>query len=439
MAFLQRHRRKNHKQPAYNKLMSYKEWKYWISSLPWHLRWFAILVLIRPLVDSFYFLKNISPFLSPLYLVGILTPVLAVITLINYRKKDNSPIDVLFVLWSFLIFVSLLFMFLNDPMSKTFLEYFLKLSMPIYLFFFLRLLIRSQRDLDGVLQTFLYSCLFVAAVFLFELFVNPVKVLKTRDLERIQGYFGDVMNYAIYLTQGFLISAYFYLRRRNNQPSSVRTRNLVIAGILCVAVLFKISHTASYAVFASLLLLFMLFNLKTNRTAGFAIIISCAILGYFFGGETVESKIAPLLKTDIAVYEGKKTNERLLHGRVGRWKSMLEQFSTFPVAAQFFGMPIMVTDAYAEVSTGSHNDFVRILFFTGVSGLIVYLLILFFLFRRLKYLSTGLHFLALGAMTILFLYSVTTCPTLYAPMLYIILSVFCYLSLPENILAKNES
>ena len=59
--------------------------------------------------------------------------------------------------------------------------------MPIYLFFFLRLLIRSQRDLDGVLQTFLYSSIFVVGVFLFELIVNPIKVLKTRDLERIQG------------------------------------------------------------------------------------------------------------------------------------------------------------------------------------------------------------------------------------------------------------
>lgn len=418
--------------------MTFKEWKYWLSSLPWHLKWFVILVLIRPVVDNFYYLKNISPFLSPLYIVGLLTPVLSVWAIFTYRKKDTSGLDVLYLLWSFLIFVSLLFMFINDPTSVTFLEYFLKLSMPVYLFFFLRLLIRSRRDLDGVLQAFLYSCYFVIGVFLFELFVNPVKVLKTRDLERIQGYYGDVMNYAIYLTQGFLIVCYFYFRKRNFQSSFIRNRTLAITVILCIACLFKISHTASYAVFLSILFLFLLFNLKTNKTTGFVLIITIMAAAYFFGSEALESKIAPLLKTDIAVYEGKKQNERLLHGRVGRWKDMLEQFSEFPVTAQFFGMPLTITNSYAEVSTGAHNDFVRILFFTGICGLIIYLLILFYLFRRLKYLTPSFHFLALGTISILFLYSISTCPTLYAPMLYIILSVICYMSLPEPILLENE-
>lgn len=417
--------------------MTYKEWKYWLGSLPWHLKWFVILVLIRPVVDNFYYLKNISPFLSPLYIVGILTPVLAVWAVINYRKKDRSIIDILFVAWSMVVFLSLLFMFINDPLSVTFLEYFLKLSMPIYLFFFLRLLIRSARDLDGVLQTFLYSSLFVVAIFLFELFVNPVKVLKTRDLERIQGYYGDVMNYAIYLSQGFLIVCYFYFRRKNTLSQAVRVRMLAIVFVLCMATLFKISHTASYIVFVSLLFLFLLFNIKTNRTVGFALIIVLMLGAFFFGGDIIEQKVAPLVKTDIAVYEGKKQSERLLHGRVGRWKDMLTQYSEFPVTAQCFGMPLTLTDSYAEVSTGAHNDFIRILFFSGLAGLIIYLAIIFKLFARLKYLDTPHHFLALGALAILILYSISTCPTLYAPMLYILLSVFCYLSLPEQVLAHE--
>jgi len=419
--------------------MTFKEWKYWLGSLPWHLRWFVILVLIRPVVDNFYYLKNISPFLSPLYIVGIATPALAILAIFTYRRRDRSVLDLLFILWSLFIFISLLFMFAYDPMSVTFLEYFLKLSMPVYLFFFLRLLIRSRRDLDGVLQTFLYSALFVVAIFLFELIVNPVKVLKTRDLERIQGYYGDVMNYAIYISQGFLVVCYFYFRRRKTQSSFTRNRTLIITAVLCVAALFKISHTASYAVFLSLLCLFILFNLKTNKTAGFTLIIGIIAVGYFFGGETLEKKIAPLLKTDIAVYEGKKTSERLLHGRVGRWKNMLEQFSEFPVAAQFFGMPLTQADSYAEVSTGAHNDFVRILFFSGIGGLILYLLILFNLFRQMRYLTPEFHFLALGSVCILFLYSISTCPTLYAPMLYILFSVFSYLALPKNVLAENEN
>lgn len=388
-------------------------------------------------MDNFYYLKNISPFLSPLYIVGITTPILAITAITLYRRKDISVFDTLFGLWSLLIFISLICMFIFDPLSVTFLEYFLKLSMPVYIFFFLRLLVRSLRDLDGIMQAFLYSSLFVVAVFLYELVVNPIKVLKTRDLERIQGYYGDVMNYAIYLTQGFLIICYFYFRKKNIQSVFTRTRNLIITAVICIAALFKISHTASYAVFLTILFIFILFNLKTNRAAGFLLILVIVTTAYFFGGQAIEQKITPLLKTDIAVYEGKKANERLLHGRVGRWKEMWEQFSNFPVGTQFFGMPTTLENSYAEVSTGAHNDFVRILFFTGYFGVLLYIMILAMFFMRLKYLSAPQQFLAYGAISILILFSISTCPTLYAPMLYVIYPVICYVALPRSIL--NEA
>ena len=418
--------------------MKYKDWKIWISGLPWHLKWFVVLVLIRPIVDNFYYLKNISPLLSPLYFVGIATPILCIVAITLYRKKDKSVFDFLFGTWTALMLISLFFMFIFDPLSKTFLEYLLKLTMPVYLFFFLRLLIRSRRDLDGVLQSFIYSSFFVIAIFLFEILVKPIKVQQTRGLERIQGTYGDVMNYAIYISLGFLIICYFYLRNKNIGSMIKSNRSLIITIILSLACLFKISHTASYGVFIVIFALFILFNLKTNKTAGIVLIVVVGSLGYFFGASTIEEKIAPLIKTDLAVYEGKKANERLFHGRVGRWKMMLEEYSEFPVAAQLFGMPLIIKETYPYVGTGSHNDFVRILFFTGFFGLTVYLLILINIFRRLKYLCSSDYFLALGTFMILFMYSVSTCPTLYAPMIYIIYSILCYLALPKSVLSESK-
>jgi O-antigen ligase len=417
--------------------MTFKDWKIWITSLPWHLKWFVILVLIRPIVDNFYYLKNISPVLSPLYFVGIATPILCIVGIVVYRKKDKSVFDFLFGTWTILMLISLFFMFLFDPLSKTFLEYLLKLTMPVYLFFFLRLLIRSRKDLDGILQTFIYSSLVVILIFLFEIFVNPVKVLKTRGLERIQGSYGDVMNYAIYMSLGFLIMCYFYLRNKNIGSMIKMNRNMIITIALSLACLFKISHTASYGVFLVILALFILFNLKTNKTAGVVLIVIVGSLGYFFGSSTIEEKITPLIQTDIAVYEGKKANERLLHGRVGRWKMMIEEYSEFSVPAQLFGMPLTLQETYPYVGTGSHNDFIRILFYTGILGLMTYLLILVNIFRRLKHLCSSDYFLTLGTFMILFMYSVSTCPTLYAPMLYIIYSVICYIALPKSILSES--
>jgi hypothetical protein len=416
--------------------MSFKDWKYWIKSLPWHLKWFAVLVLVRPIVDNFYYLKNISPVLSPLYIVGITTPIFCVMAIVVYRKKDKSIFDFLFGIWGVLMLISLLFMFIFDPLSKAFLEYFLKLTMPIYLFFFLRLFIRSRRDLDGILQTFLYSSFFVVGVFLFELFVKPIKALESRGLERIQGSYGDVMNYAIYMSLGLLIVCYFYLRNKIMASFFKMNRNLIITIILCLACLFKMSHTASYGVFLVILALFIVFNLKSNKTVGIISIVVISLLGYLFGASTIEEKIAPLIQTDIAVYEGKKENERLFHGRVGRWKMMMQEYSEFPIKAQFFGMPLILTETYSYVGTGSHNDFIRIIFYTGFLGLLVYLLIIGNIFLRLKFLNSNDYFLALGTFMILFMYSISTCPTLYAPMLYIIYAVICYIALPKSILKE---
>lgn len=418
--------------------MRFKDWKIWLRSLPWSLRWFVILVLVRPIVDNFYFLKNISPLLSPLYLVGVLTPVLCIYAVVSYKKKDRSVLDYVFGFWSVLMLISILFLFLYNPLSVVFLEYLLKLSLPIYLFYFLRLLIRSSRDLDGVLQTFLYSCVFVVVVFVYELAVKPIRVIMSRDLERIQGNYGDVMNYSMYLTMGFLVICYFYFSKVRIQNNFQRTRNVLIVAGICILGLLKINHTATYAVFLCLVALFILFNFKTNKTAGFVIIIIIAALAYFFGQMALEKTVAPLVKTDIAVYKGEKATDRLLHGRVGRWRMMLEQFSEFPVSAQFFGMPLTLQPSYAEVSSGSHNEFVRVLFFTGYLGLITFLSSIVIFFRRLKFTSAKKHFLGLGTISILLLYSVSTCPLLYPPMMYLILAVFCYLALPDSILINDE-
>lgn len=419
--------------------MKYSEWKIWFKQLPWYLKWFVILILIRPIVDNFYYLKNISPLLSPLYFVGIATPILCILAIAKYKTNQRSIIDSLFAIWTLVMLVSFLFVFIYDPLSKTFLEYLLKLTMPSYIFFFLRLLIRSKKDLDGVLQSFIYSSLFVITIFLYEIIVNPIKVLKTRDLERIQGSYGDVMNYAIYTSLGLLIICYFHLKNKNKESSVSANRKLIIAFVLSIACLFKISHTASYGVFIVLTGLFILFNLKTNFSNGILILGSVFILAYFFGSTAIEERISPLIKTDIAVYEGKKSSERLLHGRVGRWKMMLEEYSEFPISAQLFGMPLALKESYSYIGTGSHNDFVRVLFYTGLTGLILYLTILYNVINRLKYLITHDYFLALGTLAILLMYSVSTCPTLYAPLIYIVLSVFAYLSLPSSILKKHES
>ena len=413
--------------------MKFNDWKIWLKSKPWILKWFIILVLLRPIIDNLYFLKNISPFLSPLYIVGVLTPILVIIALAKQPKPQQTKLDKYFKIWSLFLLIGIFFVILHDPLSMISFEFLLKLSIPIYIFFFARLFIKSKQDLDGILTTFLYSAAFVATILIYEVVVNPIRLVESRGFDRIQGSFGDVVSYGIYLAFSFLIITYFYFSRKGEIPKIKRVRAVLIVGGLCILTLLNIHHVASYTIFIGVLLLFLVFNFQTNRGAAFVLSFLFFLIFYLFGQPIIEEKITPLLETDISVYEGDKGSEKLLHGRVGRWTMMLETFTNESIFAQFFGYPTTLKYAYHYVGVGSHNDYVRILFLSGYFGLFYYIILLLVFFKRAKKLILPTKYLAMGTLGILALFSISIVPTYYPPFMYVVMSIFAYVALPQQL------
>ena len=413
--------------------MKYREWKNWVKSLPWSLRWFVYLLLLRPIIDNFYHLKNISPFLSPLYIVGVLTPILIFFAIMLQKKPAKSTIDTIFLVWGFVAVGSCCFICINGPKIIVLLQFILKLTMPFYIYFFARLLIRTRQDFHGVLQTFLYSCIFVISLFLYEVVIGPIRVEHSRGLERIQGNFADSMNYSIYLTFGFLIFCYFNITKKGVVKPLKGIKNTLMIGGICLLCLVKIHHTASYGVFFVLVLIYFIYTAKVNKGAVVVILVFVLSISFAIGKRILTEKITPLIETDLAVYRGEKSTDRLFHGRMYRWKKMWKVFSDLNLLSWVFGVPIELKQPYAYITGGPHNDFMRILFFTGYIGLFSYLSLLILIAKKLFYLESQQQFLGLGCMVILILFSITTCPTLYVVVLYIICSLFAYLALPYQL------
>lgn len=413
--------------------MKFKNWKIWLKSKPWLLKWFIIVVLLRPIIDNLYFLKNISPFLSPLYIVGVLTPIIVIVALFRLPKPKRTKLDKYFKIWSFFILLGTFFVILFDPFTAISFEFLLKLTIPIYLYYFARRFIQSKRDLDGILTTFLYSGVFVAVVLLYELVFGAIRVVESRGMERIQGNFGDVVSYGIYLVFCFLIATYFYFSRRGEVQKIKRTRTVIIVGVLCVLTLVNIHHIASYSIFLGVLLLFLVFNFKTNKGAAMVLSIMVFLIFYLFGQPIIEEKVAPLLETDIEVYEGEQESGRLMHGRVGRWTMMFETFTNENIFAQFFGYPTTLQYSYHYVGVGSHNDYVRILFLSGYFGLFYYLALLVIFYNRAKKMKNATKYLAYGTLGILALFSISIVPTYYPPFMYVVMCVFAYVALPKQL------
>lgn len=275
-------------------------------------------------------------------------------------------------------------------------------------------------------------------IFCYELFFGGINVKFTRyDIERYQGGYADVMNYAIYISCSFLIICYFKIFRKENITSVFKSARLVVfVSLMCILGLIKINHVSSYAVFAGLAVLFFFELFKASRVTLVFIIIALFIVYSLYGNKLYRNNIEPLIEKDIEVVEGDRAETQLFHGRMARWEELMTTYQNSSGFAMLFGMPFSLTNT-SYMMTTSHNDYLRIMFATGIIGLISYILYLLNIFSRLRFLKLSEHYLLMGALVILLLYSVTTVPTLYYQLMYVIFSVFAYVSLPKGYLTKN--
>src|SRR5688572_28238912 len=115
--------------------MNFKEWLHWFRSMPWVKKWFVILILIRPVTDNFYDLKEVSVLTSPLYIIGILTPVLIFVSLTSSKLKPaaRSNVSIPFYLWSILVILNCFYFYFTD-LSLVALGDVIKYTLPILLF-----------------------------------------------------------------------------------------------------------------------------------------------------------------------------------------------------------------------------------------------------------------------------------------------------------------
>jgi O-antigen ligase len=272
---------------------------------------------------------------------------------------------------------------------------------------------------------------------LYEIIRGPIQEeVYSRGIQRMRGTFADVMTYGIYISLGLLSSAYFYLRKI--RIKFIGIENLFVFFGFSVLAIFKISHMTSYTVILALivLIIFYLFNRKPGA-AFFLFIILIGGLSYY-GNQIFEQNISPLIEKDIMVLEGDRQQAALLHGRVGRWKNLWEHFENNSIVGKIFGMSLSTPSAYM-ISSGAHNDFLRIIFATGYLGFILYIISIAKLwFRSLRFQSPE-RFLVIGILTVFLLYSITTTPTYYVNFMYIFLSIYAFVSLDPEVVYNEPN
>ncbi len=420
--------------------MTFSEWKNYWKGLDWTRKWFPFFILIRPLVDNFYFIKEISSFLSPLYIVGVLTPVLIIASMQSGKLKKRIPnsADEFMRVWGVVIAINCIILLITRLTLDNFGDS-IKYMTPVLLFFYARHFIQSKTDLHFILQTFLYSCLYPFGMLAFEVFVHPLDPHHVSEGRgggaRLRGAYGDSMSYAVYFIGSFLVYSYFFLSRLFEQGKKVKvpTTKLFLLFLLCLFGIINIRHVSTWSVFLIILCLFVFFNSKNVKGFGVVIFVGIIILP-FFARQIYEKQIRPLIEKEFTVLSGEKDVEFAFNGRMQRWERYFEIWNKMPAFARFFGTPFSgFKQVPAMIGGGMHNDYVRIVFLSGIFGVVLYVIFLIMVFFQQGRFRPPERYVILSCCAATLLYSMSTLPTLYLALMNYTLPVFAFAMLPKRV------
>ena len=419
--------------------MNFNAWLSWYRSLHLSRKWFVVLILLRPIIDNFYELKEASALASPLYIVGVLTPILILFSFTGSKFPKTIPAaqDFPIKLFAFFLFGNCL-VFYATQLSVTALGDIVKYTTPILLYFYCRAFVQSKRDLEGIIFACLLACIFPFTMLLYESFINPIAIeyISTGrgGGSRIRGAYADIMNYAIYIELFFIIISYWFL---SNLYGKVKLKiNAFHVGLALVFVFYgltRIKHVSTWTVTLVVFALLMLHNLRNAKGFVFVIVL-LTVISAFFAEDIYNAQIEPLIGKEIKVAEGESETSHAFNGRMSRWEKYFEIWEQMPMTNHFIGI---TTANFPEtdnmIGAGMHSDYVRLLFLTGFIGVGAYVFFILAVGTRYSQLRMPEKFLLSATIISLLLWSVSTIPTLYAPLLYFTYPVFAYALLPKKL------
>ena len=416
-------------------------WKNWFRQLHWTRKWFPVFLLLRPFVDNFFWLKEISPFLSPLYVIGVLTPLLCISSMSNGKMpgKFRSGIDQVMGSYGMIVLINCV-MILIYHFSIDFLGETIKYITPPLLFLYARRFIQSKDDLVFLLYTFILSCLLPVGIFFYEMIFGPLRPTYLSEGRgggaRVRGEYSDIMSYAVYIIGAMLCFSYLYLDKLYSNywkgKPAITGRQYLIVVLICMAALTQIRHVSSWTVFLTIGALFLMFNSKNSKGL-IGVLFFLVVLMPFVGPLVYDAEIKPLINKEINVVNGDAEVDRAFNGRMYRWENYFAIWEDLPGYSHVIGIAFTgIKESPVMVSGGMHSDYVRNLFLGGFIGLALFLMFILLSLSRQSRFRVPERFLIISSVAVIALYSISTLPMTYLSLLNILFPIYAFAFLPKS-------
>ena len=181
-----------------------------------------------------------------------------------------------------------------------------------------------------------------------------------------------------------------------------------------------------------MIIILLVHNLRNTRGLLF-VFVFVFIIGSFFAQDLYIDHIEPLIGKELLVVEGESDSDQAFNGRMTRWEKYFETWEQMPPINHFIGITTAnFKESVVMIGGGMHSDYVRLLFMTGFIGIFFYIVFLFSVLARWVSLQMPEKFLIAATSAMMILWSITTVPTLYAPLLYIVYPIVAFALLPKH-------
>jgi O-antigen ligase len=377
----------------------------------WPFLLFLCLVAVRPIVDTQWQVKYITPFYSPLYITGQLTLLVVTIGLILPRKRlpAFTVADVPFVVFTLMLLLNVAVM-LGMEGSRIALKIGMKALLVVVVYWFARRRITAAGGLESLAGVVMRGSLVAYVMVAADMMFGPFGIRERSGFVRYIGLYSHVASYSIFLLTGVTSTVYLWLRRRSRSLATLAALQLTVLA-LALPLLIHMTTTALAAVLAGLMVLFVFFAVHSWRMRLASLLLVVVLAMSVVVRSSHQWSVA--FKPEVAVLEGTGDGNRFMNGRGAIWNHYARIFDTVPLAGKVLGPPLTGVNTEGALGATSHSDMLRLLFTVGYAGVAVYVLFLLTLIPALRRLSLPERFLSLAALIILFGYSVSMTPTFY--------------------------
>lgn len=390
--------------------MNYSSFLSWFKSKKFLNRVFILILIIKPLLDTFYDLTLFGN-ITFLKVIGILIFLICFYTILARKKVVyHSSLGLIFT-WAALYTINLILVLLFNLNMNVLSEVF-KMGMTVYILYYFFREVRSEQDVLGYLFAYLLSLIFLIGGFAYsDIFIQEVEI--TRGAERIITVYGDIGSIGIQYNLGFIVLIFLASANSLLKVNSILPRIIPVYIIVGFYILLKIHHSASYIIFFILLGYYAFVSARQNalRTLLFGFLISIPVSIYYY--DQIFENVNNLINNDIQVVQGEKDAEAAFHGRGGRWVKHWGYFTSGSFLNYFIGL---VGIEHPElVGHGPHNDYLRMTFSSGLIGSLSFIFFNLGIALRVTFskMALGVKFGILAIIGFWFLQSVSLTPSSY--------------------------